>query len=442
MATAAERVVIRGARIALTALMFATTAGAQDVIGNWQGTLGSRQQRLLLKIAQSDAGQFSAFLMLLDAGGFDDPVRASDVVLRDSTVTVTFLSMEAKYEGRLSHDGSMLRGAWTQGRSTPLEFRRPTEQTRWRDPSPHTERFVAVDRDVSLEVLDWGGSGRPLVLLSGLGNTAHVFDQFAPKLATQYRVYGITRRGFGVSSEPKDGYEADRLAGDVLAVLDSLRLDRPVLIGHSIAGQELSSIGSRFPDRVGGLVYLDAAYGHAYYDSTRGHIGVDLAHVSRTLVDLATARVTSQSADGIQEIRKGVRQLIDVDLPRLEANLRAYERTLAAAQAPATAPRQPSFQAATQAVWKGVRKYTSIPVPVLAIYALPRQFPANEVVDSAARVAAEAADSTYRAAQAGAFQKGVPTARLVLLRHASHFVFRSNEQDVLREIRAFVQSLR
>jgi non-heme chloroperoxidase len=90
---------------------------------------------------------------------------------------------------------------------------------------------------------------------------AHVFDRFAPKLATHYRVYGITRRGFGTSSAPPDGYEADRLADDVLAVLDSLRLDRPILVGHSIAGQELSSIGSRFPDRAAGLVYLDAAYG-------------------------------------------------------------------------------------------------------------------------------------------------------------------------------------
>ena len=68
------------------------------------------------------------------------------------------------------------------------------------DPSPHTVQFVTVDKDVKLEVLDWGGSGRPLVLLAGLGNTAHVFDDFAPKLTSQYHVYGITRRGFGASS--------------------------------------------------------------------------------------------------------------------------------------------------------------------------------------------------------------------------------------------------
>ena len=52
----------------------------------------------------------------------------------------------------------------------------------WRDPSPHQLRWVTVEPGVRLEVLDWGGSGRPLVLLAGLGMTAHVFDGFAEKL--------------------------------------------------------------------------------------------------------------------------------------------------------------------------------------------------------------------------------------------------------------------
>ena len=50
----------------------------------------------------------------------------------------------------------------------------------WSDPSPHRASMVKVQGDVALEVLDWGGEGPPLVLLAGLGNTAHVFDEFAP----------------------------------------------------------------------------------------------------------------------------------------------------------------------------------------------------------------------------------------------------------------------
>jgi pimeloyl-ACP methyl ester carboxylesterase len=134
----------------------------------------------------------------------------------------------------------------------------------WKDPSPHITQFVTVDKNVRLEVLDWGGSGRPLLLLAGGGDTAHVFDDFATKLTPNFHVYGLTRRGFGQSGFSPEGYGADRLGDDVLAVLDSLKLIRPVLVGHSLGGEELSSLSTRHPDRVVGLVYLEAGYPYAF----------------------------------------------------------------------------------------------------------------------------------------------------------------------------------
>lgn len=131
------------------------------------------------------------------------------------------------------------------------------------DTSPHSTTVVTVQNDVTLEVLDWGGSGRSVILLAGLGATAHVFDKVAPELASKYHVYGITRRGFGASSAPDPdccNYSADRLGDDVLSVMTALKIERPVLIGHSLAGEELSSIGTRYPEKVAGLIYIDAAY--------------------------------------------------------------------------------------------------------------------------------------------------------------------------------------
>ncbi|HEY4212433.1 MAG TPA: alpha/beta hydrolase [Steroidobacteraceae bacterium] len=144
-------------------------------------------------------------------------------------------------------------------RATPASFK---------DPSPHKARWVDVGKEVTLEVLDWGGSGQPIVLLAGLPHTAHVFDDFAPKLARSYRVFGITRRGFGNSSAPETGYTSDELGDDVLAVISSLHLSRPVLVGHSFGGLELSSIASRRPDQIAGVVYLDADFGHNPEDAT------------------------------------------------------------------------------------------------------------------------------------------------------------------------------
>src|ERR1700687_4983312 len=105
----------------------------------------------------------------------------------------------------------------------------------WHDPSKHEVQLLTVEEGVQLEVLDWHGAGRPIVLLAGLNNTAHVFDHFADQLSSTYHVYGITRRGFGASSQPDSGYSEERLADDVLHVLGALKLVAPVLVGHSIA---------------------------------------------------------------------------------------------------------------------------------------------------------------------------------------------------------------
>src|SRR5262249_47516713 len=79
----------------------------------------------------------------------------------------------------------------------PVRARQPVSH--WRDPSPHAVRMVAVN-GIEVETLDWGGSGRPLVLLAGGGDTAHVFDDFATKLVGEFHVLAMTRRGFGAST--------------------------------------------------------------------------------------------------------------------------------------------------------------------------------------------------------------------------------------------------
>src|SRR5690349_20267976 len=109
------------------------------------------------------------------------------------------------------------------------------EPIAWQDLSNHQAKFVTVEDGVRLEVLDWGGTGRPVVLLAGSWNTAHIFDDFAPKLTDCCHVYGITRRGYGASSQPASGYGDQRLADDVLRVLDALNIAAPVLAGHSMA---------------------------------------------------------------------------------------------------------------------------------------------------------------------------------------------------------------
>jgi len=313
-----------------------------------------------------------------------------------------------------------------------------TRHARGLDSSPHTVTFVAADKDVSLEVLDWGGppGARALVFLSGLGDTAHVFDKFAPRLSDSYHVLGITRRGFGKSIAPAVvgpvAYSADRLGDDVIAVIDHLRLQRPILVGHSIAGEELSSIGSRHPEKIAGLVYLDAGYGYAFYDASRGDLYLDLFETRRKLESM-------QPGKGPNDTRPVIRDLLETTLPKLEKDLKAGDMFLGSLPAKMLSGSSTRMPAVSQAVVAGEQKFTGIKSPALAIFAIPHDMGFGR--DSAAQARFDKEDEASSGPQAKAFASGVPQAKVVLLPHANHYVFRSNEADVLREIRAFVKSL-
>ena len=165
------------------------------------------------------------------------------------------------------------------------------------DRSAHVVQFVTVEPGLRIEVMDWGGSGRPLIFLAGAGDTAHRFDGFAPKFTGQHHVYGITRRGFGASIKPapaNGNYSADHLGDDVLAVMQALHIERPVMVGHSLAGQELSSIGSRFPQKVSGLIYLDAATSFAFYDPAHPKLEIEMNDIKRRIDEIEAGGVDEQ----------------------------------------------------------------------------------------------------------------------------------------------------
>jgi len=308
------------------------------------------------------------------------------------------------------------------------------------DTSPHTVQFVAVEKDVKLEVLDWGGSGHPLLLLAGMGFDAHVYDTFAPKLVLQFHVYGIPRRGFGASSAPKPecgNYSPDRLGDDVLAVMDDLRIERPILVGHSLAGEELSSIGTRVPEKVAGLVYLDAGYSYAYYDPSlpNGDPVMDSAELRKEMDQMFT--IASPRERKVQ-----VKHLLEESLPRFEKDLQEVQKQLQSVPDSAPAPPDSSMARSVGEIQRSVQIYKGVKCPVLAVFAVPHKLDPRPGMDAASQAAATADELARTSAQVNAFEVGNPQARIVRLPNADHFVFRSNEADVLREMNAFLATLK
>jgi non-heme chloroperoxidase len=296
------------------------------------------------------------------------------------------------------------------------------------DPSPHKVQFVTVEKGVQLEVLDWGGSGRPLIFLAGNGDTAHAFDNFAPKFTGRNHVYGITRRGFGASSKPapaNGNYSADRLGDDVLAVMQALRIERPVLVGHSLAGEELSSIGSRFPKKVSALIYLDAVASWSFYDPAHPQVEIEMNGIKK--------RIEEIEAGGVDEQEK-LREL-EIATARFETVLHQSNEDVK------TMPPLPPRSPIGAALNFGAEKYTSIPVPVLAIFACPHDWSHFFPNDPQRRAARLAADTAACAARTESFARGVPTARVVRIPNADHYVYRSNETQVIDEMKKFLSTL-
>ena len=351
----------------------------------------------------------------------------------------------------------------------------------WHDPSPHQIRFVTVQPDVKIETLDWGGTGRPLILIAGLGGTAHGFDDFALLLTPHFHVYGVTRRGYGDSSRPRSGYGADRLGDDVVAIIRKLNIKKPILMGHSLGGQEVSDVATRYPKLIAGAIYLDAIYSYeaasekeALYWNVewRQQIETLQKHLSELLESpfdsrpVATALrdrdlpAVQKIAENLVRVEKGRPPWVDPQPADLESfpALREWYHRITRLYLPEAEVRQmqatrpdgrPSSETRAPdwvgtAILAGRKGFHHIMVPALYIGAednIPADYDTN---DPEARANAEA----YIAYQHGwierrtyRFKSDAPNGRLVILHGARHNVFTSNPQDVLRESLSFADSL-
>jgi uncharacterized protein len=97
---------------------------AQDITGDWQGTLhaGAADLHLVLHITKSDAGALKATLDSVDQAANGIPV--SSISLKDSKLSLAVELVHGTYDGKLSSDGTTLSGIWSQGQPLPLDFKR------------------------------------------------------------------------------------------------------------------------------------------------------------------------------------------------------------------------------------------------------------------------------------------------------------------------------
>ena len=110
---------------------------------------------------------------------------------------------------------------------------------------------------LSFHCRDWGGSGQPVVLLHGLASTCHIWDLVAPILADDYAVVALDQRGHGLSAKPDYGYDFATVGGDLLALINAMGMERPLIVGHSWGGDVALEFAVANPDVAMGLCFVD-----------------------------------------------------------------------------------------------------------------------------------------------------------------------------------------
>lgn len=292
--------------------------------------------------------------------------------------------------------------------------------------------LVPTAPGVSIEVLDWGGSGPALVFLAGMGHTAREFDEFAPRFTDRFRVLGISRRGSGASSDvPPDSL--DDLVGDIVAVLDTMRLGPAVLVGHSFGGAELALFGEKHGDRCAGLVYLDSAYD--YTDS-------EIARIFGTTPPPAGPPMLPSDSASVAAVRAWVQRTQGISMP--ESEIRATRQFDASGRMVGDAP-----STARRKVASLIRapRWDAIQCPSLGVYPVPappetwRNYAEMSPADREQARAYVAAFGPWTAANRARFGQ-LPQNEVVEFPSYNHYFFLEQPEEAARVIREWAAGLR
>jgi len=152
---------------------------------------------------------------------------------------------------------------------------------------------------VPLYYREYGDAGPSLILLHGLFGSSANWGSIARALGGQFRVIVPDLRNHGRSphAEPMD-YAA--MAEDVQALIDTLGLERPLVVGHSMGGKVAMRLALASPGEVAGIGVVDiapVAYDHDFSDVFAGFEAVDLAAIrERAEADRQMAAFVSDAA--------------------------------------------------------------------------------------------------------------------------------------------------
>jgi pimeloyl-ACP methyl ester carboxylesterase len=310
--------------------------------------------------------------------------------------------------------------------------------SQWADESSHKTGFAQVN-GTRLHYLDWGGEGEPIVFLTGLGNSAHIFDDVAPQFTDHFRVLGLTRRGHGQSDKPETGYDIGTLVEDIRQFLDLMRINRVTLVGHSLAGDEMTQFAEMYPARLDKLIYLDAAYDHSRLTDSS-----IVAQAPEVFKLLARTSDDYQSLDAYRNWYKTRRFGFWSDAQ--EADMREVTVVLPDGKVSGIVMSPSIYQAIERGAQESQPDYHQVKAPALAFYSLKTMeswFPwlTSSVNSEVYREAQDLLNNVlmpYTRKNIEKFRMEMTTGKVVELENTDHYCFIQRPDKIVRHMCEFL----
>ena len=108
------------------------------------------------------------------------------------------------------------------------------------------------------------GSGSPVILLHGFPFHSGIWEGFAEKLSSQFRVYTPDLPGFGKSTSIGANFTLEMVAQEIIPWIEKNKIEKSVLVGHSLGGYVALAIAEKRPDLLKGLILFHST---AYPDT-------------------------------------------------------------------------------------------------------------------------------------------------------------------------------
>jgi|JFJP01.1.fsa_nt_gi pimeloyl-ACP methyl ester carboxylesterase len=124
----------------------------------------------------------------------------------------------------------------------------------------------------------------PLILLHGMTDSGYCWPRLAKALMADYDLIMPDARGHGLSDGPSSGYMSDAMAADLAVLIQTLQLNQPIILGHSMGAMTAASLAATFPHLVKAIILEDPGWWASYEPATEKEQAKQIKQWQRTIL--------------------------------------------------------------------------------------------------------------------------------------------------------------